>query len=188
MDQDLLRILGYNLVAVVQDDSRRIGIRTVHNQLNDAFSTGLQVFFKALVQAYQGLNPAVVDQFPDLVFTADPGLDIKIAGTDEPSDHLPAGHAVIQIIDAGGHVLDIGGHGVPEYNHLEDGHDKDDSPGPRVPEDLDEFLDQDLFEPSEHDQTSHFLNFLLARTNMANPKTAKKVPSTHKTLGPTPFR
>jgi hypothetical protein len=47
-------------------------------------------------------------------------------------------------------MFHIGSNGVTKNDHLENGHDEDDAPGPGIPEDLDKFLDQYLFKPFNH--------------------------------------
>src|SRR5450756_2375395 len=85
-------------------------------------------------------------------------------------------------------ILNVRGHGVAENQQLNDRHQKDDALHPGISKDLDELLNEHVFDAFPHNHTSFFLNFRLANSTIAAPNTVSRPASNARMSSPIPFR
>jgi hypothetical protein len=64
--------------------------------------------------------------------------------------HVAARLAVVEIVNGRPNVFDVGRNGVADHNHLEAWNQENHDPHSRVSKDLNEFLDQHVFDAFEH--------------------------------------
>ena len=113
--------------------------------------------------------------------------DLEIARLNEAAQQIAAGRAVVQVVDRRSDVPDVHVHGIADHHHLEARERQHDCTHPRIPEDLDELLDQHVMDAFEH-QVSFFLNFRLATATITTQKTTKSAVSPARISSPTPLR
>lgn len=139
-ENGVAELLGY-FHRITQDDAGRVWIRAVHDYLQRGGPTATDVLLEAMVDPDHCPDRSPVQQLADFALRSDPPDDIEITGMLEPCHQVAAGPAVVQIVNGGGDVLDVGVHRIAEQDDLNNRHGENDEAHLRVAEDLNRFLD-----------------------------------------------
>ena len=179
--------LHRDLAAIVENDAGGIGIRAVDNQLDFREPPKPKIVREAAVDLEGGSDLSVINQALQFVRAFNAPDHVEIARSFKTRREFTACHTVVEVIDRSPDMLHVKRYRVAEYQHLKYGHDEDDAAHLRIPEDLQEFLDQHVFKALEH-HSSLFLKRRLANSMRAMPNRMSRPASRASTSSPTSLR
>ena len=159
-----------DLGGVVEDDACRVGVGAVEQDLQLSGAAGVEVFAETLVHPQNGLHITAVEQFLGAPVIADVGGDFKVTRADEPADQFAAADAVVEVVDRGADAADVRGGRVAEHDCLDEGRDEQHRFHPGITEELDELLDQHVFDALKHGYRKSENRSRVRETCEANPK------------------
>ena len=135
---------------VPHDHPGGVGVGTIQQRLHGHVLSPAQLVGETVLNSQCHPHRAAIQQRAGHAVIADPLGDPEVAGAGEDLRQLPAFIAVVPIHDGGGDVLHVHIHGVAEDDCLQGGQHEEHDPHARVPENLDELLDQHGAEAVEH--------------------------------------
>ncbi len=150
VDQNGLREISRDFRAVVQHYAGRIGVAAVDDQLELCGSPRAKRLSETGIELQHGTDVTAINEDAGTLRVSDAFHDIEIARVDEAGGQLPADDAIVEIVYGRCDVSDVERHRISEHKHLKDRHDEDDCFHLRIPEDLDEFLDEHVPDALEH--------------------------------------
>ena len=103
-----------------------------------------------MVESQHDVDVGVVEQILGTRVVADAIGHVEIARLNEAGGQIAAGLAVVEIVQGRANVFHVGRDGVADDEHLKARNHENHDSHPRVSEDLDEFLDQHVFQAFKH--------------------------------------